>query len=119
MAYRKTEACMQGCMLDPDHIGWCLLPEDNVEKLRVVQRPTAEDKVQREVLTHAESILALARDGQIDSLVVIMSHPDGSYSELISSTTQFRQMIGQLEVVKQNWIGNYLASLSGKPGSGK
>lgn len=91
------------------------MPEDNIAQLGVVPKPRAEDKIQQEVLKHLATLTALAEAGQIECLFCIAAHPDGTYSEAISSTTQFRQMIGQIEVVKQNWIGMYLASLSGKP----
>lgn len=90
--------------------------EDNVESLRVVQRPRAEEKIQREIAGHLARLTAMNQEGELDCLFIIASHPDGTYSEAISSTINFRQMIGQVEVVKANWIGMYLASLSGKPG---
>lgn len=84
--------------------------------LGLVPRPRAEEKIQREIAAHLQRMQELCAEGALDCIFIIAAHPDGTYSEAISSTTQFRQMIGQVEVVKQNWINAYLATLAGKPG---
>lgn len=88
---------------------------DNITPLGVVPKPKAEDKIQAEILKLLDSMRGLALEGNLECIFIIAAHPDGTYSEAISSTAQFRQMIGQVEIVKQNWIWKYLTSLSGAP----
>lgn len=93
----------------------------NVETLKVVQRPKAEERVQAEAHGHLSALAKLNAEGQIATLFCIVLHPDGTFSEAITSTTKFREMVGQIEIVKQNWVNSFLASLKGHPigGGGK
>lgn len=88
---------------------------DNITPLGVVPKPRAADMIQRDIAQLLASLLELSNDGQLTCLFCVVAHPDGTYSEAVSKTQEFRQMIGQIDIVKQNWIGKYLASLEGQP----
>lgn len=109
--------CIHGKSLTDDNCPECR--ESNVTPLGLVPKPKAEDTIQAQALAHLAALTLLAHNGQISGLMIIASHPDGTYSEALTGTSNFRQMIGQLEVIKQTWIGQYLASLQGKPGGEK
>lgn len=84
---------------------------DNVTTLHAVAAPKAEDRVKADVVQLLERVLALAQQGEVECVFIVCSHADGTYSEAVSQTLHFSQMIGQVEIVKQNWITRYLASL--------
>lgn len=89
--------------------------QDNVAQLGVVPKARAEPLIQAQVVEQLRSTLALAEAGEVTSLFIVVNHPDGTYSEVASATVSFTQTIGQLEIIKQNWIGRYLASLTPAP----
>lgn len=92
-------------------------PQDpKITPLHAVPPPRVEDAIRADVVKLLEGLLTLARDGEVASLFIVVTHADGTYSEAISATQAFSQMIGQVEIVKQNWIGRYLAQTAeGRP----
>lgn len=100
-------------MDEPDDEKVVPLRAGDTPNARGADRMLAECKA--DVLGLLEELLVLARAGQLDSLFATVSRTDGKYSEAISKTLKFHEMIGQVEVVKQHWIGKYLGSLQGRP----
>lgn len=90
--------------------------DPKVAQLGITKRPNAPDFIREAAEGHLRTMLGLNATGQIQCMFAVIMHPDGTFSEAVTPTVNFREMIGQLEVAKQNWIGNYLASLRGKPG---
>lgn len=72
--------------------------------LSLVPKPTASDEIRADVIEILEDALVQAKQGQITSLVVIMLHPDGSWSDWQSSTTQLSEVVGRLECAKQKRV---------------
>lgn len=90
--------------------------DPKVATLGVAKRPNAPDHIRLAADGHLRSALDLNAKGQIQCLFMIILMPDGTFAEAITPTVNFREMVGQLEVVKQDWIARYLASLGGRPG---
>ena len=88
---------------------------DNVTPLGVVPKPKVSDLIQRDIAGLLAQLTALSTNGELSSLFCVVAHPDGTFSEAVSKTGNFREMIGQIEIVKQQWVGQYLASLEGHP----
>lgn len=88
---------------------------DNVTTLHPVPKPTVSEEVKADVVMLLQKVLTEAQAGRVDCVFMAISHPDGTFSEAISKTLRFREMVGQIEVSKQNWIGKYLSSLQGRP----
>lgn len=55
--------------------------------------------------------LAQAEAGDVASVVVIVKHMDGTWSDDRAGTDTFPEAIGRLEIVKQAWINSYLREL--------
>ncbi len=89
---------------------------DNVTTLSVVGKPRASDQARKQAVELLTQALSLAQAGEISELILILDHPDNSWSESMTNTANFPAAIGRLEMVKQSWVEKYLAQArSGRP----
>jgi hypothetical protein len=77
--------------------------------LSLAPRPKAEDEVRDNVVKLLAGALEEARNGEITSVIVILQRADGDWSDRASDTLKFSEAIGRLEILKQEWIEQYLA----------
>jgi hypothetical protein len=77
--------------------------------LSLAPRPKAEDQVRESIVAILATALKEARNGEITSVIMILQHSDGDWSDRASETIKFTEAIGRLEILKQEWIAVYLA----------
>ena len=75
--------------------------------LSLVVPPTASDEVRESVVKLLKETLADAEAGKIDTVIMILGHPDTEWSDRVSGTNRFSEAVGRLEITKQEWIAQY------------
>jgi hypothetical protein len=78
----------------------------------LVAPPTAADEIRESVLRLLRKTLAEAEAGEIDQVVIIARCVDGDWIDRISDTDKASELIGRLEITKQEWINRYLRDQS-------
>lgn len=76
--------------------------------IQLVTKPKVEDEVRESVLRALRQTLEQAEAGEIDTVIMILGHPDGEWSDRCTSTTKLSEAIGRIEITKQEWIAEYL-----------
>lgn len=76
--------------------------------IALVPKPTADAEVRDSVIGLLRRTLDDAEAGNITTLVMVLGHPDGEWSDRVSATNQLSEAIGRLEITKQEWIASYL-----------
>ncbi|HYM33419.1 MAG TPA: hypothetical protein VEU47_19120 [Candidatus Cybelea sp.] len=66
------------------------------------------DKVQQGIVRNLEELLADAKNGDYEWMVVIARRNDGRWEDLTSGTADMGKAIGWLEMTKLKWIERYL-----------
>lgn len=84
--------------------------EGNIQGIGVVHKPRASELIRAQVIAQLRSALALAEQGQVSGLVLLLDHPDNTWSESVSGTESFSASIGRMEIVKARWIAEYIAA---------
>jgi hypothetical protein len=79
-----------------------------VTAITLVPKPKAADEVRESVLRLLRDSVAQAERGEVDTVIIILGHPDGQWSDRCSSTDKLSAAIGRLEITKQEWILQYL-----------
>jgi hypothetical protein len=74
----------------------------------LVSKPKASDEVRESVVRLLRESLEQAERGEVDTVIIILSHPDGEWSDRCSNTDKLSTAIGRLEITKQEWIAKYL-----------
>ena len=74
----------------------------------LVPKPKASDEVRGSVVRLLRESLEQAEAGEVNTVIIIASHPDGTWTDLCSSTDKLSEAIGRLEITKQAWIAEYL-----------
>lgn len=74
----------------------------------LVTKPTADEEVRQSVVRLLQETLDEAVRGEIDTIVLILGHPDGDWSDKCSSTNKLSAAIGRLEITKHEWVVQYL-----------
>ena len=77
------------------------------EIVSLVQKPTVTEEIRSNVVNILRETLEQAERGEIDTVIMILHHPDGDWTDRASSTEIFSDSIGRLEILKQKWISNY------------
>jgi hypothetical protein len=80
------------------------------DPVKLVTKPTAKAEIRDSIVRDLREVLAQAEAGDIDAIIVLALHPDGEWSGNNIATTRFSEVIGRIEIVKQQWIAQYLAS---------
>lgn len=74
------------------------------DHIRLVTPPTIDEEIQAEVSQIMKECSEYVAKGQVECLVVLMGHPDGHWSHLVSTNKNFAEVIGHLDIVKQDLI---------------
>ena len=78
------------------------------EIVPLVLAPTDQQEVQQSVVRVLENTLAFAKEGKIDSIIMLVSHGDGNWYPVMSESINFSRDIGRIEILKQQWIRDVL-----------
>ena len=78
------------------------------QPIALVTKPTVAEEIKVEVLRILREALAKAEAGDVESCIVILRHPGGSWSDERSGLLKMAEAIGHIEIVKQSWITSYL-----------
>ena len=76
--------------------------------LKLVPPATVSDDIKASVVQILIDVKALAAAGDVDTMIIILGHPDGSWSTKLSGTEKLSAAIGRLEIAKQEWIALHL-----------
>lgn len=74
----------------------------------LVPKAKTTDDVRESVVRLLRDSLAQAEAGDVDTVIIILSHPDGEWSDRCSDTEKLSEAIGRLEITKQEWVSQYL-----------
>lgn len=69
--------------------------------------PTPINEVKESAVNVLKDVLALAEKGEIDNVLIITSNTDGSWSHVYSEALNACEVVGRMEVLKQEWIAAY------------
>lgn len=72
--------------------------------IALVSKPTAAEEVRTSVIDVLRETLAQAEAGEIDSVAMILGHPDDTWSDRYSGVLNFSSVIGRIEILKLKWI---------------
>jgi hypothetical protein len=78
------------------------------DPIALVPKPKAADEVRESVVRLLRDSLEQAERGEVDTVIIILGHPDGEWSDRCSNTDKLSAAIGRLEITKQEWIAQYL-----------
>ncbi len=78
--------------------------EINGKLLRVVPKAAAEDENKSDVLDILRATLAEAERGEIESVSLIISRPDGTWTHRTTPTKSLTGLIGKLEIAAHDLI---------------
>ena len=87
------------------------MSDDRVVKL--APKPTLPDEIRDAAIKLAKQVLEDVEAGNVTTLLVIAARPDGSWSREWSGTMEMAEMIGRLEITKQEWISAYSKQYGG------
>lgn len=85
------------------------MPGDNIRHLKIVRAADVKAEIREDTIAVLKEALRDAKKGEALEAIVILKTPDG-WRELASSTADFMDWIGRLEVFKTEWINLYLAT---------
>lgn len=71
-------------------------------------KPTVAEEVQSSIMATLEKAVTAAKNGDLTSVVIIATHPDGQWSDWHSLTDHMSETIGKLEIAKHRRIKNVL-----------
>jgi hypothetical protein len=74
---------------------------------RLVTPLPLEAEIRDGILKLVRDVMADAEAGTLATLLVICERQDGAWSREWSGTRNMRAAIGELEIVKQEWIAEY------------
>jgi len=85
---------------------------DNVHKLGVVRKQTADEESREGSLKALREALARAEAGDVEEVLIILKHPvEQEFSVLASETQEMSGWVGKLEQLKFDWqMHAYLAA---------
>ena len=76
--------------------------------ISLVPKPTVAEEVRESVVRLLRSALEEAEKGDVDTVIIISSLTNGEWLERASDTNKISESIGRLEIVKQQWIAQFL-----------
>lgn len=83
---------------------------------RLVPKPGLSESVHQQVLALAREVLQATELGEVETLLVIVKHKNGTWSTHQSAVVDFAQAIGWLEVLKVGWIEAFRKAMAGPGG---
>lgn len=82
--------------------------------IALVPKPKADEEVRESVVRLLRDSLEQAERGEVDTVIIILGHPDGEWSDRCSSTEKLSAAIGRIEITKQEWVAKYLKERDGR-----
>lgn len=86
---------------------------DRTAPVALVPKPKAADEIRESVMRLLRDSLEQAERGEVDTVIIILGHPDGDWTNKSSYTDKLSAAIGRLEITKQEWIEKYLRNRDG------
>lgn len=74
----------------------------------LVSKPTVAGSIKSVVVDLLKEALVKAEAGEIESVIIILKRPDGTWHDDRSGCIGMVDAIGHLEIIKQAWINVYL-----------
>ena len=71
-------------------------------------KPTVDDEVRTSVVKALRETLQQAERGEINTILMVIGHPDDTWTDRASETLNFSSMIGRIEILKAKWIALYM-----------
>jgi len=81
---------------------------DKIQTTKLVPKPSIENQIKEQVAKILRKLLTESEAGQIAAMLVICKRPDGSWYDECTSVMHFPDAIGRLEIVKHDWITQFL-----------
>ncbi len=78
------------------------------DPIRLATRPLVIDEVRESVTRLLREALEKAEAGKVDCVIIILGHPDGTWTDLASETVEFSKAVGRLEILKHKWIARFV-----------
>jgi hypothetical protein len=75
--------------------------------VQLAPKPQLAQEIKEAAVKLAREVLADVEAGNVTTLLVIAGRPDGTWSREWSGTQEMPEMIGRLEITKQEWIKAY------------
>ena len=75
--------------------------------LRLAPKPTLPEEIKAAAIELIEKVLVDVKAGNVTTVLVVVGRPDGTWSREWSGTMEMAEMIGRLEITKQEWIAQY------------
>lgn len=76
--------------------------------INFVPKPSVEEETKQSAIKILEDAISDVRSGQVNAAIVILSRPDGYWMYKASRVKIFTTLVGQLEIIKQDFIKDYL-----------
>ncbi len=76
--------------------------------ISLVAKPTATEEVRASVIKVLQDALARAERGELESVVLILGSPAGGWLPAMSTTSKFAELIGRLEIAKQEFVLDFM-----------
>jgi hypothetical protein len=83
-------------------------PLVSLKPLTLVTPPSAAKEVQESIVRLLRRTLEEAERGEIDTVLIIASMPNGEWIDRASDTLKFSEAIGRLEITKLDWIKRHM-----------
>lgn len=76
--------------------------------ISLAEHRKAEPTRQEQVIEALEKMLAFARKGDVDTVLVIAKRPDGMWQFETAGEAYTTDMVGRLEIIKHDMIEKYI-----------
>lgn len=76
--------------------------------IALVAKPTVAEEVRESVVRLLRGTLAEAEAGEVSTVVILVGHINGDWFSRCSDTEHFSEAVGRVEIIKQEWIAQYL-----------
>ena len=81
----------------------------SVKSIGIVPKLTLPEQSRADVVDILRRALNKAEAGEVETVLVIMKHPDQTWSDERSIAMDFPEAIGRLEIVQHAWMTQYLS----------
>ncbi len=75
---------------------------------KLVDKGVVPVDIKAEVIAALKKTLALAENGEVDTVVLIAAQPDGCWSYEFAGGRFTTEMVGRLEIIKAEWLLAYI-----------
>lgn len=79
-----------------------------MNNIKPIGRPHIDEQIKEDILISLNETIEAVEAGHVSELLIIVRGPDGTWSKATHRVEEFSSWIGRLEIVKQEWIEEYL-----------